>query len=142
MKNIITLIFAGLMIISCGSTKETEVQKPVVEQGLPKRESSRTPQKKSSVDPEQLAVQLGLSEEKTDEFVIMWTSADESMRLVRQEYKDADRKILFSKMQEVKHERDLGLERILTDAQLAKFYQIMGKSRAKLDPGLRQSKGN
>ena len=131
-----------MIIISCGSTKETEVQKPEVEKGLPERQSSITPQKKASVDPEQLAAQLGLSEEKTDEFVIMWNSADESMRLVRQEYKDADRKVLFSKMQEVKYERDLGLQRILTDAQLAKFYQIMGKNRAKLDPGLRSSKGN
>ncbi len=130
------------MIMSCGSTNEA-VQKPVIDEGLTKRQSvAGQPSKKPAVDPEQLAAQLGLSEEKTDEFVTMWNSTAESMRLVRKEHNGGDRKVLFAKMKEVKDERDEGLQTILTDAQLSHFYEIMAKNRSKIGPGLKRKKGN
>jgi len=142
MKNIIALVFIGMMIMSCGTTQEVEVQKPVISEELPKRQSSNQPQKRRSVDPEQLAAQLGLSDEKTDEFVAMWNSTTESMRLVRKEYRDGDKEVLFAKMQEIKNQRDEGLKTILSDAQLATFYQIMAKNRQKMPSHMKRRSGN
>ncbi len=142
MKNIIALVFIGLMIMSCGTTQEVEVQKPVVAKELPKRQSSDQPKKRRSVDPEQLAAQLGLSDDKTDEFVSMWNSTTESMRLVRKEYREGDKEVLFAKMQEVKNQRDEGLKTILTSSQLARFHQIMAKNRQKMPDHMKRRRGN
>jgi len=142
MRKIITLIFIGLMVISCGSTKEVEAQKPVVDERLPQRETSDRPKRKSSVDPEQLAAQLGLSDEKTEEFVDMWNSTGERMRKVRSDYKDGDKEIMFDKMREVKEERDLGIQTILSDSQLAMFYDIMARNRSRMPGNMRRKKGN
>ena len=124
MKNIIAFVFIGLMIVSCGTTQEVEVQKPVVNETISKRDR---PQKKSDrLDPEQLVAQLGLSEERGEEFVTMWNSTADSMKKVRQEHK-GDRDMLRQKMMEVKTERDEGLKNILTEAEFTQLLALMKK---------------
>jgi len=140
MRNIFILMFMVAIFASCGST--AEVQKPVVGEGLPEREASNRPQRKPALDAEQLAAQLGLSDEKTDEFVTMWNTTGDKMRQVRRDYREADANTRIAKMQEVKAERDAGLESILTDAQLDMFYEIMAKNRPKMPRGMRKSMGN
>lgn len=139
MRNIILLLLIGCVAFSCGTTTEAEVQKPVVEEGLPKRQSVNTPKKKhGGVDPEQVAAQMGLSEEKTDEFVSMWNGMNEKMRKVRAEYREGDQKVLFSKMKEVKDEREAALQSILSKPQLTMFYEIMAENRSKMPEGMRR----
>ena len=138
MKNIIGFVFIGLMIVSCGSTQEVEIQKPVVNETLSKRDR---PQKKSDrIDPEQMVAQLGLSEERGEEFLTMWNSTGAAMKKVRQEHK-GDRDMLRQKMMEVKYERDEGLKNILTEAELQHLHELMKKRGGQISTRKRRMDG-
>ncbi|MEM9545018.1 MAG: hypothetical protein AAGA77_03550 [Bacteroidota bacterium] len=142
MRNIIILLIFGVVLTSCGSTTEMESKKPVLDESIPKRESSNQPKKKASIDAEQIAAQLGLSEDKTDEFVNMWNTTEAKFRQARIDHRNGDKQLLIAKMKEVKNERDSALQEILTDTQLSRFYEIMVENRPKMPPGMKRKMGN
>ena len=142
MRNIIILLILGIVYISCGSTTEVESKKPVVGEGLPERQTSYQPKKKASITAEEIAAQIGLSEETTDEFVTMWNTTEDRMRQVRKEYGKGDKQVLITKMREVKKERESGLEAILTDTQLSRYYEVMIENRPKMPPGMKRQVRN
>jgi len=136
MKNILALLIMGLFVVSCGSTKEIQEEEVVVEEET--RQAKTTDNvaqnanraKKRGTDPEQLAAQLGLSEEQEVEFVSLWESTGKQMRETRQENK-GNSEALLTTMKAIKNERVSGLKRILTSAQMSKYYEIMEMNRSK-----------
>lgn len=132
MKNILGLIVLTIMIASCGSTKEATVDTPpAVEEAPPAPQTMTRQFKKPNIDAEQLVAQLGLSIEQEKAFLEMWYKTSDAMVNVRQEH-EGDRDALRSNMKAIRDERNAGLNSILTEAQLIKYYEIMDENRKKM----------
>jgi len=132
MKNIIALIFVTILIASCGSTKETIVEAPpAVEEAQPAPQILNRKIKKPRIDAEQLVAQLGLNELQEKAFLEMWYKTQDDMMNVRQEHV-GDKDAMISKMKAIRDERNAGLKSILTDAQMAKYNEIMNANRKKM----------
>lgn len=122
------------MVVSCGSTKEMEVEeepKETTERAVVNREVRKKTRTSLKVDPEKLAAQLGLSEDQEQEFLAMWSTTGEAMRIVRVEHR-GDKEVFRAKMKEARSEREEGLKSILNEEQLARYYNIMEGYRNKL----------
>lgn len=144
MKNVFVFLFVGLLIMSCGTTKEME---EVVEEEErtstfkePRPQTLNRGPKRGGVDAEQLAAQLGLSVEQEGPFIEMWDRTTKAMQQVRIE-KRGDRDALIEGMGAVKAERQAGLEKILTQEQMYKYYEIMQVNRGKVRGTLHKRKG-
>lgn len=143
MKNVFVFFIVVLMAASCGSTKDVEVVEEDLSSTHVKKQAPQTMsrEKRSSIDADQLAAQLGLSEAQEVPFIKMWNSTTEKMQKVRAE-KRGDREAMLSGMKAVKAERVEALERILTDNQLDLYYEIMQHNRGKVDGTLHKKRGN
>lgn len=131
MKNILALLFIGLMICSCGSTKEVveETTPEVVEEVEPKPRGHEG--RKPRVDVDDLVAQLGLSEEQETEFLEMWYGSQDKLRAIREEHR-GDRSTMREEMKALREKRNTELETILTEAQLKKYYEILDANRRKM----------
>ncbi|MDF1695437.1 MAG: hypothetical protein P1U56_06380 [Saprospiraceae bacterium] len=135
MKRVLVFLFLGLLTMSCGSTKELETveeEAPVEQIEEPKPVDMKRKVRKPSMDPEQLAAQLGLTEEQEKEFILMWNTTSQEMRRVRREYKD-QKDVMLVNMRALKDQRAQELERILTDDQMKLYFEIMRSKRGKID---------
>lgn len=143
MKNVFVLFLVGFLIVSCKTTKEVEEvveERPTAEISRPAPQTMTRERRRGSVDPEQLAAQLGLSEDQEELFLDLWNTTTEAMNNVRRENRE-DRDAMISGMKAVKAQRVEGLERILTDAQMIKYYEIMQENKGKVDGTLYKRKG-
>ena len=128
MKNILSLIFLAVLVISCGTTQEVELEKPKTHESMPKPRAANKPAKTSASDIEGIVAQLGLPEDTEAEFLNMWYKTEDKMRKVRIQYKD-DSDQLRNNMVAVKNERERGLNSILSPNQVTHFYEILAKNR-------------
>ena len=143
MKNIFVLLLVALMVASCGSTKDVEAVEEDLSTTHVRKQAPQTmtrEKRRSSIDAEQLAAQLGLTEAQEVPFIKMWNSTTEKMQKVRIENR-GNREALTSGMKAVKAEREDGLESILTDDQMTLYYEIMTHNRGKVDGTLQKRKG-
>ena len=134
MKNVFVLFLIGLMVISCGTTKEMEevVEEPTIQTERPAPQTMNKEKRKGSMDADQLAAQLGLAEDQEDAFIDMWNKTSEAMQQIRIENR-GDRDAMLLGMKTVKAERVEGLERILTDDQMILYYEIMQRNKGKVN---------
>jgi hypothetical protein len=142
MKNVFVFFFVALMAFSCGSTKEVEAEVEDSNTHL-RRQAPQTmnrEKRRASIDAEQLAAQLGLTEAQEVPFIKMWNGTTEKMQKVRLENR-GDRAAMLSGMKAVKAEREEGLQRILTDNQMDLYYEIMQHNRGKLGGTPQKRKG-
>ena len=143
MKNVFVLFLVVLMAASCSTTKEVEEEVVETSSTPVKRQAPQVLNKdkrKSSIDAEQLAAQLGLEEDQEDLFIDMWNSTTEKMQKVRIDNR-GDRDAMKSDMQAVKAERAEALERILTENQLNLYYEIMQNNRGRINGKERRRRG-
>ena len=142
MKNVFVLFLIGLMVISCGTTKEMEeeVVEPTIQTERPTPQAMNREKRKGSMDADELAAQLGLAEDQEDAFIDMWNKTSEAMQQVRIENR-GDRDAMLLGMKTVKAERVEGLERILTDDQMILYYEIMQRNKGKVNGKLYKRKG-
>ncbi len=88
MKNVFVLFLVGFLIVSCKTTKEVEEvveERPTAEISRPAPQTMTRERRRGSVDPEQLAAQLGLSEDQEELFLDLWNTTTEAMNNVRRE---------------------------------------------------------
>ncbi len=142
MKNVLVLLLVGLMVVSCGSTKEME-EEVVVETPTEKIEptaQTMTRHKRGGVDAEQLAAQLDLTVDQEELFIDVWNNTTEAFKNARIDNKD-DKSAMIAAMKAVRETRNAEFSKILTSAQLAKYYEIMQSNRGKNLPRAQRRRG-
>lgn len=142
MKNILALLFIGLMICSCGSTKEAVVEEaPPVAVGETEPKPRQRDGKKPRIDVDDLIAQLGLTEEQEPAFLEMWYGAQDKLMAIREEHR-GNRSAMREAMKALREERNTQLETILTEDQLTKYYEILDANRRKMGGGAKRHGGN
>ena len=132
MKNLLALLFSGLIVISCGSTKdmeevEEEAATPELVQPKPQEAGTRAT-RNSGIDIDKVIAQLGLSEAQEEEFLLMWNTTEEQMKKVRMEYA-GQRDLLLPNLRAIKNERFEAIDRILSPEQFQKYRELMSSKR-------------
>lgn len=144
MRNIIVLLFAVLMVVSCKTTKEVDASEEMVPTAEispePKPQEFTKKKRSAGLDAEKLAAQLGLSVEQEGPFVKLMNETTEAMQKARIDNKGKKQELIDA-MLAVKNRRIQGLESLLTESQMIKYYEIMQVNKGKATGPLYKRQG-
>jgi hypothetical protein len=143
MKNLLIVFLTALMAFSCGSTKdaaEVSEEPATIHERKPAPQTMTREKRRGSIDAEQLAAQLGLTEAQEIPFIKMWNATTKKIHQIRIDNR-GDRDAILSGIKGVKEEREAAVHKILTDSQLDLYYDILTPNRRKLNGTPQNGKG-